>query len=335
MKKIRIAQIGTSVYSHGANVIESLRKQNDIFEVVGYALPENEREKFPERMDSLEGLREMTVEEILTDETIDAVAIETEEIYLPKYAIMAAEHKKHLHIEKPGGIDLPDFEKLVSIVKENNLVMHLGYMYRYNPVILDLLKQVKAGELGEITSVEAQMNCRHPAPMRAWLKNLKGGMMYFLGCHLIDLILQIQGTPENIIPLNKYSSKEEEGIVFGMAVFEYKNGVSFAKTTATEKGGFARRQLVVTGSKKTVEIKPLEMWARPEGGSELYTDVTEYKEYEWRDTGITKRSEVFDRYDGMMEAFAKMVRGEMENPNSPDYELELYKTVLKCCGITE
>ena len=47
MKKIRIAQIGTSVYSHGANVIESLRKQSDIFEVVGYALPENEREKEP------------------------------------------------------------------------------------------------------------------------------------------------------------------------------------------------------------------------------------------------------------------------------------------------
>ncbi len=34
----------------------------------------------------------------------------------------------------------------------------------------------------------------------------------------------------------------------------------------------------------------------------------------------------------MMTAFSKMVKGEMFNSNTPDYELELYKTVLKACG---
>ena len=34
----------------------------------------------------------------------------------------------------------------------------------------------------------------------------------------------------------------------------------------------------------------------------------------------------------MMKAFAQYVRGEKQNPYSPDYELELYKTVLKSCG---
>ena len=40
-----------------------------------------------------------------------------------------------------------------------------------------------------------------------------------------------------------------------------------------------------------------------------------------------------DRYDGMMASFAAMVRGEKENPYTSDYELELYKTVLRCCGV--
>ena len=48
MKKIKIAQIGTSRFSHGVSIWRSLRKQSDVFEVVGYALPEGEREKFPE-----------------------------------------------------------------------------------------------------------------------------------------------------------------------------------------------------------------------------------------------------------------------------------------------
>lgn len=43
MRKIRIAQIGTSFNSHGSDIFSCLKKQKDIFEVVGYAFPENER----------------------------------------------------------------------------------------------------------------------------------------------------------------------------------------------------------------------------------------------------------------------------------------------------
>ncbi|MEE1280161.1 MAG: Gfo/Idh/MocA family oxidoreductase [Oscillospiraceae bacterium] len=144
-------------------------------------------------------------------------------------------------------------------MKETGKVFHIGYMYRYNPYIQELMAQIKDGKLGEIISVEAQMNCTHPATTRQWLENLPGGMMFYLGSHLVDLIFRIQGKPEKIIPLNKCSGID--GVTakdFGMAVFEYKNGVSFAKTTAVELGGFSRRQLVVNGTKATVELNPLE-----------------------------------------------------------------------------
>ena len=45
-----------------------------------------------------------------------------------------------------------------------------------------------------------------------------------------------------------------------MAVFKYKNGCSFAKTSATEGCGFLRRQLVISGSKGTIEINPIEWY---------------------------------------------------------------------------
>lgn len=63
---------------------------------------------------------------------------------------MAAEHKKHIHMEKPGGVQLSDFEKLISIVKNNKTIFHTGYMYRYNPYISELKEQIKNGELGDI-----------------------------------------------------------------------------------------------------------------------------------------------------------------------------------------
>lgn len=330
MRKIKIAQIGTSHNSHGADIFQTLKKQKEIFEVVGYALPENEREKFPGRMGVFEGYREMSVEEILNDPEIEAVTVETEEIYLTKYAKMAADHGKHIHMEKPGGTSLREFEELIEVLKKNGTVFHTGYMYRYNPYVRELMQKIKAGELGEIMSVEAQMNSCHPTIDRQWLENFPGGMMFFLGCHLVDFILQIKGMPEQVIPLS--CSTGNHGAVaedFGMAIFRYSNGSSFAKTTADEAGGFARRQLVVVGTKGTVEIKPLEM---PVAGGQ-YTKMSVSKASDgWADMGKVTESAVYDRYEAMMSGFASYVRGDNKNPWDYDYELELYKLILRACG---
>ncbi len=330
MRRIKIAQIGTSANSHGNLIYNSLKKQRDIFDIAGFAMPENEREKFPDRMADFEGFKELTVDEILNNPEIEAVTVETEERYLTKYAKAAADAGKHIHMEKPGGTGLAEYEELIAAVKKNGTVFHTGYMYRYNPFVIELLEKIKRGELGEIISVEAQMNCVHSKEQRIWLGNYKGGSMFFLGCHLIDLILQIKGIPERIIPLNKSTGidgvKSED---FGMAVLEYKNGVSFAKVNSNETGGFARRQLVVSGTKGTVELKPLEMFKR----NKLFTAMTEYTSADWGNRGKTRDSAVYDRYDPMMRSFAEMVRGKKQNPYTYDYELELYKTVLKCCGM--
>ena len=329
MRKVKIAQIGTSINSHGNDIFNSLRRQPDIFEIVGYHFPENEREKFPDRMCAFEEYKELSLEEILINPEIDAVTVETEEIYLTKYAQMVADSKKHMHMEKPGSLSLPDFEKLIDTVKKNKTVFHTGYMYRYNPYIMELKEQIKNGELGDIISVEAQMNCIHPEAVRDWLKAFPGGMMFFLGCHLIDLIYSIQGAPKNVIPFNKCTGVDNvKGEDFGMAVFEYENGVSFAKASAMEFCGFERRQLVVSGTKKTVELRPLEWYV----GSDITTTKRTATERGWKEAGIVETSEMFNRYDSMMQSFAAMVRGEKQNPWSYDYELELYKLVLKACG---
>ena len=49
MKKIKIAQIGLNEYSHSLEIFQSLEKQGDIFEIVGYALPENEENRLPNK----------------------------------------------------------------------------------------------------------------------------------------------------------------------------------------------------------------------------------------------------------------------------------------------
>lgn len=341
MRKLKVIQIGIG-HDHASLVIENIRKQSGIFDVCGYVIPDCEKQNYADRMYLFDGLKEYSIEDALSIEGLDAVIVETEEKNLLKYAIMAAEKGLHIHMDKPGSLNKDEFETLISIAKRNKTVFHLGYMYRYNPAIRALMEKIHSGELGEIYSVEAHMSCNHIKQKREWLSQFKGGMMFFLGCHLIDLILQIQGNPEKIIPFNKETGIEDvKAEDFSMVVLEYKNGVSFAKTCASEIGGYHRRQLVVCGSKGTYEIKPFEKQFPKEadgsipyttGVSEVYKKDTDGKrwavdcrEFSWTDT--------YDRYDLMMESFAKMAIGEIDNPYTYDYELMLYKTLMKACGI--
>ena len=327
MKQIKVAQIGTK-HVHGRSIFASMKNQPALFQVLGVAEPDPDRAYFLTECPTYQGYPAYSVEELLNLPGLQAVTIETDEPNLCKYAIMAAEKGLHIHMDKPGGTNLSEFRKLIRIAKEKGLVLSLGYMYRYNPMVQELLAQVKAGEFGHILSVEAQMNCLSSPPYREMLNTMPGGQMFFLGCHLVDMILQLQGQPERIIPLNRKTYTDGvDAWDFGMAAFCYPRGISFAKTNAAEIGGFARRQLVVVGTKKTAELKPWETLV-PGGQITTRTDYTEEGFH-------SRETEAYHRYKPMLAAFARMVAGEMENPYTLDYELELYETLLKCCEVEQ
>ena len=116
------------------------------------------------------------------------------------------------------------------------------------------------------------------------------------------------------------------------AVFKYKNGLSFLRTSGREVDGFARRQLVITGTQGTVEVKPLEI-SLPRTPEHHYALATGWRESLEDSPATQGTSDVYDRYADMMRAFASYVRGEKTNPYTLDYELELFKVVLACCGM--
>ena len=328
------------MHDHAIAAFQSMMRQSDIFEIVGYC----KESSAPDSINpSYLKYPCLTKEEILNIPDLDAVVIETRELELTEYALAAARRGLHIHMDKPGGASLSDFEELISEVKKRGTVFHTGYMYRYNRAVMEALEMVRSGALGEIISVEAQMNCLHKPEKRQWLADLPGGMMFYLGCHLVDLVYSIQGEPTNIIPMNKSTGKDGvTALDYGFAILEYPHGVSMVKTSANEPCGFMRRQLVITGTKGTVELNPIERYL-PEDDSrpqhlDMVTDIRVSREDQidianWKKIGKYKATEPQNRYDGMLSSFAAMVRGEKENPYSYDYELSLYKLVLRASGV--
>ncbi len=339
MKKIKIAQIGVG-HDH-SDILTSFVRQSDIFEVKGFCLCEGDEERYEQVKDQyFTGAPRITLEEILEDPELDAVAVECLEEHLTKYARLALEHGLHVHMDKPGSSDHAEFESMMRLAQEKNLVVHLGYMYRYNPAVEYAREVVESGKLGEIYSVEAHMSGLHPIPKRHWLEPMPAGMLFFLGCHLIDLILQFQGMPEEIVPFSTCTGFENvKAYDYGMAVFKYPNGVSFAKSCDTEPGGFTRRQIVICGEKGTLEIRPVEKYIVPAPDEKnIYSEIREVyldkaEEFGWNYEGEYRRFSPFNRYDHMTQGFAAMVRGEKENPWNYDYEIQLHRVLMEACGV--
>jgi predicted dehydrogenase len=205
-------------------------------------------------------------------------------------------------------------------------------MYRYNPTIREVIDNAKNGVYGDIISVEAQMCGYSEKTMRQWLEVFPGGMMFYLGCHLVDLILTIKGLPEKVYPFNRATGIDGvTGCDYGLALFEYPEGMSIAKTCNIEHGGFERRRLVVCGTKGAVELCPLE-WLTKHKANQFTEKIDYNKGTDWHARGEKTVGEVHDRYDTMMQGFAEICRGERVNEYTPDYELTLFKYILMACG---
>ena len=326
MKKLKIGQIGTSETTHSAHIMGALKNLPDIFEVVGVA--DVDRHDVPLNP-VFADVPKMTADEILNYPALDAIVIDCDEVLLTKYAIMAAEKGLPIQLEKPGSESDADYDRLIDIVSKNGTLLHTSYMYRYNPAVKYAMEKVKSGAIGDVFCIEAQMNIYHNPAFRNRYKNFKGGIMFYLGCHMVDVIYQFLGEPEEIVPLN--TSIGTEGVQsedFGLAIFKYKNGRSIAKVSAAEIGGAPyRRSIIICGTKGTLEIRPIEY---PVGNG---FDRTEIKETYLGDKNILHTTFApYGRYTEMLQSFAAMVRREKENPYSYESERTLHKLILKACG---
>ena len=332
MKRIKIAQIGMA-HDHATGKMECVRKFPDVFEIVGIAEENEENMRKYVNLECYRGINVMTIDELLMTPELNAVMIETEEMSLITTAQKCIDKGIHVHIDKPAGNSIEAFKNLLTTAKKNNLIVQMAYMYRYNPAAKYCLDAVKNGRLGEIFRVQAIMNTYHHPEKREWMKAFPGGIMFYLGCHMIDLVLLMMGAPEKITPFCKSTGLDGVNVTdIGFAVFEYESGIATVEALSADVNGYGRRSLLVCGSKGSIEIRPLE--GEYNSNPTLMLSLKETNQgREYTDCKcVVPMPAITGRYDDMMLDFAQMVRDDKVNPYNYEYELLLQKTVLTSCG---
>ena len=327
MEKIKLGQIGIG-HNHGEAKMLAARKFPDLFEIVGYA---EENERWIEKRGTAkgyEGLRRMSVEEII--EKSDAVLIESDVWDLTEYARRCVDAGKHIHMDKPAGGTTEEYKYVLDTAKRKNLVVQLGYMYRYNSAVLQCFEHIQKGDLGEIYSINAEMSTFHSARYKKWLTHFGGGSMYILGSHLVDLIVYMMGEPKKITSFLKCT--EMDGIHLednNLAVLEYEHAIARIFVSSVEVNGFGRRQLMVSGSRGTVNICPLE---RPITMTYSDTSIAD-KTYEDRKKIITfEDNTAHGRYDEMLKDFYAYIKGTKQNPFTYEHDYLVQKVLSEIVG---
>lgn len=341
MKKLKIAQIGVC-HEHASGKMHTLRNfLSDTYEIVGVvndsATSMTPRYGDAANLEPYKGLNWMTEEEVLNYPGLDAVAVEVPNNDLVPVAIRCMEHNLAMHLDKPAGEDLPLFGKLLDGCRKRNLPLQMGYMFRNNPAIQFCQRIVREKWLGDIFGMEADMNHNYGGDAyQEYIGKFKGGIMFNLGCHLIDFTVSMMGAPEKAVPFLKSTPDVSSHIKNNcMTVLEYPHATVILRCCSRIADGVNqhRRRLVISGTNGWIELRPLERFdGQPlqmemmlkEGNAE-YPAGTHVIDF-----GIRR-----DRYKEQLAELAEIIRGEMKNPYTYEHDYLVQKVTLAASGYTE
>jgi predicted dehydrogenase len=205
--------------------------------------------------------------EFLADRNIVAVAVEGRNAESLAQARACVDARKHVWWDKPAGDDWDGFQWIAAAAEHHDLVLQLGYMFRYHDGFNLIARLAREGALGEVFSVRAHMSTT--IPVRAWPSNNTreaisshlGGMLFDLGGHMLDQVLWVM-RDERPTSVSRFLRNDATPEVPAFAdnvlgVFEFARAMAMVDIAAMEVSPPARR-FEVYGSHGTAIMEPFE-----------------------------------------------------------------------------
>ncbi|OAM87957.1 Gfo/Idh/MocA family oxidoreductase [Termitidicoccus mucosus] len=344
MKPLKIAQLGVS-HEHAAGKMRSLRLLPDAFEIVGVVDDRATTRAanyihWDKEESAYDGLPRLTEEELFALPGLDAVAVEVPNLELVPAARRCLARNLPIHMDKPGGGALLPFVQLRRDYEAAGLPFQMGYMFRGNPAMRWILDAARRGWLGEIFEVQASMSHNYGnASYADYIANFRGGLMFNLGCHLIDFVVSLLGAPAGVFPFLKNAPGDAPGAHTNcVAILEYPVATVTLRACSREVDGLDRRRLKICGTKGSVELCPLERY----DGKPLQMSLVLREGNEERAAGshTLDFGPVRDRYEDQLLEFAKAICGETTPAAASDLLLDsrhdclVQKVLLAASGIT-
>jgi predicted dehydrogenase len=154
-------------------------------------------------------------DDLLADDSLDAVAITTPVPTHAELAQRALEAGKHCFVEKPLAQDTASAERVAALADERGLVLMVGHLLCYHPGVRQLADLIAQGELGEVFYLYSQ---------RLNLGKLRAdeNALWSLGAHDVSVLLELaDGNPSEVSARGEaYLRDGVEDVVFAYIRFD-------------------------------------------------------------------------------------------------------------------
>jgi UDP-N-acetyl-2-amino-2-deoxyglucuronate dehydrogenase len=202
----------------------------------------------------------LELEQMLEKEDIDIVCICTPSGFHAPIAVLIAEAKKHIIVEKPIAMSIEDTDKIIDACNFNNVKLAVVHPNRFRPVVQKLRKIMDQDLLGKISHASCIVNWNRnqvyydQAPWRG-TKQHDGGVLMNQAIHNLDLLLWFMGAPEQVFSMEatRFRNIEAEDVSVGTIKFDSGAlGTVEASTTVYPKN--YEESITIFGEKGTVKI---------------------------------------------------------------------------------
>jgi predicted dehydrogenase len=127
-----------------------------------------------------------TLDELLADPAIDAVALATPVPTHGDLAVRVLEAGKHCFVEKPLAITVEEGERAVAAARTSGRTLMVGHLLEYHPGVRRLKALIDDGELGEVLYIYG--NRLNLGQLRA-----DENALWSLGAHDVSVVLALAG----------------------------------------------------------------------------------------------------------------------------------------------
>jgi phthalate 4,5-cis-dihydrodiol dehydrogenase len=164
------------------------------------------------------------------DSAVEVVYIATPHQFHAPHAILAAQHGKHIILEKPMALTLADCDAIIAAVEKAGVYLIVGHTHAFDPAVREMRQIVASGELGPLGMIAGwnYTNFLYRPRRPEELDTARGGgIMFNQVPHQIDMVRTIGGGLLRSVRAQATrfdSSRPTEGSA--TAFLEFENGAA-------------------------------------------------------------------------------------------------------------
>jgi predicted dehydrogenase len=209
-----------------------------------------------------------TYQEVCSHPQVDYVDVCTFPDFRLQPVELCAQHKKHIHVQKPIATDLKTARAMLDIAKKAGIVLGVSSQHRFDDSIQFLHKALGAGRLGKILQADAYVKWHRPAsyysrPIKGSWKTEGGGALINQAIHQVDVLRWLVGPVAELFAywqLGALHKIESEDVL--SAVLRYRSGATgvIQASTAFWPGYTERLEIHGTKGSAIVSGDKLTTW---------------------------------------------------------------------------